>query len=101
MAWPLASVQDAVQLVMADEPAVMVTSAWKPPDHGLTVRYVAVQAPWAGGVVGGREVGGGLVGGRVVGGTVVGGTVVGGGLVGGWPFGRKWTVTSEYGGTVW
>lgn len=59
MAWPLASVHFTVQPLIADAPAFTVTSAWYPPGQELTVRYVAVQAPAAGGGdVGGVEVGG-------------------------------------------
>jgi hypothetical protein len=81
---PLLSVQVTVQPLIASEPAVTRTSAWKPPLHWLVTEYTAEHdRPPGGGVVGGGVVGGGVVGGGVVGGGVVGGGVVGGGVVGG------------------
>jgi len=56
-----------------------VTSPWKPPDHWLLIRVVAVH------VCGPLVDGGGLVGGADVGGVEVGGGLVGGGEVGGVP----------------
>ena len=35
MLWPLGSVQETVQLPIAELPAVTVTWAWKPPCHEL------------------------------------------------------------------
>src|SRR5215468_9779724 len=66
MVWPLASVQRTVQPLIADEPAVTLTSPWNAPGQELTVRYEAVHPPAGGG---GAVVGGGCV----VGGAVVGG----------------------------
>ena len=37
MLWPLPTVQFTVQPLMAELPAVTVTSPWKPPDHELVV----------------------------------------------------------------
>ena len=51
-AWPPArpAVRQPTLQEVAAEPARTVTSHWKPPGHGLVVRYVAEQAP--AGVVG-------------------------------------------------
>jgi hypothetical protein len=38
MVWPLPRVHPAVQALIAEPPAVTVTSPWKPPGHELTVR---------------------------------------------------------------
>src|SRR5262245_17833096 len=74
MLCPLASVHRTVHPLIAADPALTVTSAWKPGTHWLMIRYVAEQAP----VVGGELV---VDGGRLVVGTadVVGGRLVVGG----------------------
>src|SRR6185437_531303 len=41
--WPLANVQVAVQPVIAELPAVTLTSPWKAPSHWPTIEYEAVQ----------------------------------------------------------
>jgi hypothetical protein len=38
MVWPLPSVHPTVQALIAEVPAVTVTSPWNPPGHELTVR---------------------------------------------------------------
>ncbi len=38
MVWPLLSVQRTVQPLIAEPPAVTVTSPWKPPGHEFVVR---------------------------------------------------------------
>jgi hypothetical protein len=68
MVWPGASVQVAVQPLIAERPAVMVTSPWNPPELELTVRYRAVHAPPGGRLDGGGLETGGLDGGRLDGG---------------------------------
>src|SRR6476620_10506390 len=54
-----------------------VTSAWNPPGHGLTTRYVAAQAP-VGLVAGGVVAAGVVTGGVVIRGVVAGGVDAGG-----------------------
>jgi hypothetical protein len=38
MVWPLLNVHRTVQPLIAELPAVTVTSPWKPPGHALIVR---------------------------------------------------------------
>lgn len=47
--WPLAQVTVTVHLVIAEEPAVTLTSPWKPPGHWPASAYVAEQPPGGGG----------------------------------------------------
>jgi hypothetical protein len=70
-----------VQPLVAVEPTfATVTSPWKPPGQGLTVRYVAVHpCPLGGGDEGGGEEGGGDEGGGEEGGGDEGGGEEGGG----------------------
>ena len=102
--WPLAYVHDAVQPLIAEAPAVTVTSPWKPPGHSPAIRYVAEHAPpGTTADVGGRDVTTTEVGGRDVTTTDVGGrevttTEVGGREVTTPDVGGRDVTTTEVGG---
>src|SRR5262245_42515985 len=83
MVCPLANVHRTVHPLIATDPAVTVTSAWKPGTHWFMILYEAEQAPVVAGALvvdGGRLVLGAaeVVGGRLVVGAaeVVGGRLV-------------------------